>query len=61
MDFKTFPKNKIEALTMLWLESQDLSEMSPEDVLRKFNDAEKRIRQCERDENKSNHQRVNYG
>ena len=60
MDFNTFPKDKIEALTMLWLESQDLSEMSPEDVLRKFNDAEKRIRQCNRDENKNNHQRVNY-
>ena len=60
MDFKTFPKDQCEALAMLWLKSQDLSELSPEDDFRKFKDAEKRIRQCNRDENKNNHQRVNY-
>lgn len=38
-----FPSNLIDALAMLWLEKQDLSSSSPEDVYRMYSDARARI------------------
>lgn len=32
----TFPDNKLEALAMLYLENQDLSGLSPSDILDKY-------------------------
>ena len=32
----TFPSNKVEALTMLYLQNQDLSSLTPEELVEKY-------------------------
>lgn len=39
----TFPQNKIEALAMLYVQNQDLSGMSPTDLLEMYQDAHEAI------------------
>ena len=39
----TFPNNKIEALTMLYLQSQDLSGLSPEELYDKYEETYEKI------------------
>lgn len=39
----TFPKNKYDALTMLYLEKQDLSNLTPEEYLDKYDEVYKKI------------------
>lgn len=46
--FETFPANKFEALAMLYMQHQNLSGLSPEQVLDKYQDAYSRIRDHER-------------
>lgn len=41
--FKTFPDNEIEALAMLWVQNQDLSSTTPEELLDKYQDAYDKI------------------
>jgi hypothetical protein len=41
----TFPSSKFEALTMLYLQNQDLSSFSPEDLVIKYKETYERIRQ----------------
>ena len=41
----TFPRDKHEALAMLYLQSQDLSNVTPEELLDKYEDAYQKIRQ----------------
>ena len=41
---QTFPDGKIEALAMLYLQNQDLSNLTPEEILDKYNDAYQRIK-----------------
>ncbi|MCL1988275.1 MAG: hypothetical protein FWG64_09950 [Firmicutes bacterium] len=42
---KTFPANKVEALTMLYLqESEDLTALSPEELVRKYKEVEQEIK-----------------
>lgn len=41
--FGQFPKNKYEALAMLYMQSQDLSGMSPERLFDAYENAYKRI------------------
>lgn len=43
--FKTFPDNETEALAMLWLQNQDLSSVTPEELLEKYQDACDKIRE----------------
>ena len=43
-EIKLFPADKYEALTMLYLQNQDLSGLSPEELLDKYNDAHNRIK-----------------
>ena len=43
-NLNTFPSNKYEALTMLYLENQDLSELTPEKLLDKYVDTYNQIR-----------------
>lgn len=43
--FKTFPDNEIEALAMLWVQNQDLSSTTPEELLDKYQDAYDKIRE----------------
>ena len=43
--FKAFPDNEIEALAMLWLQNQDLSSATPEELLDKYQDAYDKIKE----------------
>ena len=45
---ETFPTNKFEALTMLYLQHQNLSGLSPEQILDKYQDVYARMRDHER-------------
>lgn len=42
---KVFPKDESEALAMLWLQNQDLSNATPEELLDKYQDAYNKIRE----------------
>lgn len=39
----TFPSSKISALTMLYLQNQDLSNLSPEELLDKYDEVYQKI------------------
>lgn len=43
-DFKTFPADKYEALALLYLQNQDLSGLTPEEVYDKYEDSYRKIR-----------------
>lgn len=40
----TFPSNKLEALTMLYLENQDLSKTTPEELVDVYHETLKKIK-----------------
>lgn len=44
IDLSTFPSKKAEALTMLYLQNQDLTGVTPEEILEKYDEAYTRIR-----------------
>lgn len=39
-----FPSSMIDALAMLWMQNQDLSSKTPEEIYRMFVDAKEKIR-----------------
>lgn len=41
---RTFPDSKLEALTMLYLQNQDLSELTPEALLDKYDETYEKIK-----------------
>lgn len=41
---KTFPSMPDEAIALMWLQAQDLSGLSPEEMFDKYQEAYKRIR-----------------
>lgn len=41
----TFPSNETEALAMLYIQQQDLSDLSPEEMYDKYYDAYQKIRE----------------
>ena len=41
-----FPTSQYQALAMLYIQNQDLSEKTPEELLKFFKETEKRIYQC---------------
>lgn len=45
VNLRTFPRNRQEALTMLFLQNQDLSDKSPEDIVRLYLDTEFKIKE----------------
>lgn len=45
IELKTFPKNKFEALTLIYLENQDLSNKTPEEIVTLYLDTEFKIRE----------------
>ena len=47
VELKTFPADKYDALALVYLQTQDLSEKTPEEVIDLFNDALKRMRKKE--------------
>ncbi len=44
IDLSTFPSNRNEALTMLYLQNQDLSDLTPAQIVEKYNDAYNEIK-----------------
>lgn len=48
ISLESFPSNKLEALAMLYMQHQNLSGLSPEQVLDKYQDAYAKIRDHER-------------
>lgn len=44
VSLSTFPSNKNEALTMLYLQNQDLSDLTPEQIVDKYNETFKAIK-----------------
>lgn len=44
IDLNTFPSNKIQALTMLYLQNQDLTGKSPSEIVDLYMSATKEIR-----------------
>ena len=50
--FSTFPSNECQALAMLYIQSLDLSNLSPEDIYDKYRDAYERIRNHRKEANK---------
>ena len=54
---RAFPSNKTEALAMLYVQSQDLTDVTPEELLDKYQDAYKRIQEHGRNRDRaSTHQ-----
>lgn len=45
MPDSSYPRNKEEALTMLYLQNQDLSKLSPEEILDKYMETYRKIRE----------------
>ncbi|MGH1833380.1 hypothetical protein ABE871_18235 [Enterococcus gilvus] len=41
----SFPSNRFEALTMLYLQQQDLKDLSPEELTKKYFEVYKEVRQ----------------
>ncbi len=44
VNLNTFPATKLDALTMLYLQNQDLSNISPEELVDKYNEVRTRIK-----------------
>lgn len=54
MRFDTFPGNETEALAMLYVQNQDLSDLSPEEIYDKYYDAYQKIREHRKAKRESN-------
>lgn len=50
---QTLPDGKIEALAMLYLQNQDLSGLTPEEILDKYDDAYEKIKARNREKRKA--------
>ncbi|GGC88305.1 hypothetical protein GCM10011573_17390 [Enterococcus wangshanyuanii] len=44
VNLSTFPANKHEALTMLFLQNQDISNLTPEELVNKYKEVYKEIK-----------------
>lgn len=53
-----FPSSEYQALAMLYMQNQDLSGKTPEELLRLFKDTEKRIYQYASDNRNENWMRL---
>lgn len=56
----TFPDNKSEALTMLYLQNQDLSNMTPKDIFDKYVETLDLMKKYNKDYRKQNHSKDNW-
>ncbi|MGV3085073.1 hypothetical protein [Enterococcus dispar] len=45
-NLNTFPSTKAEALTMLYLQNQDLSDITPEELAKKYSEVFSEIREA---------------
>lgn len=48
--FKTFPETEVEALAMLYVQSRDLSEVTPEGLFDMYKDAYEKIKPHRREQ-----------
>ena len=55
-NFQTFPGTETEALAMLYVQSQDLSGVTPEGLLDMYQDAYQKIKAYRREKRNSNKQ-----
>lgn len=53
--FRTFPDNETAALAMLWLQNQDLSSATPEELLEKYQDAYSKIKERKKQQYQAKH------
>lgn len=53
---KSFPSNEAEALAMLWLQNQDLSNATPESLFDKYQDAYDKIKERKKQERQAKHE-----
>ena len=56
---KTFPASKFEALALLYIQKQDLSGITPEQLLDMYEDAYKKMKDSAK-EQRDHRQRVHY-
>lgn len=59
VNLSTFPKNKETALTMLYLEKQDISNLSPTELACKYNEVYEEISKCFKENRKSMYKVLN--
>lgn len=52
-NFYTFPSSRTEALTMLYLKNQDLSNLSISEIAQKYTDIENEFKQAFREQRKN--------
>lgn len=45
INLSSFPSNRIDALTMLYLEKQDISTLSPEELVEKYAEVRNKIKE----------------
>jgi len=45
-ELKTFPSNDIEAITIMYLQKQDLSDMSPSELAMKYFEVKKEVHEA---------------
>lgn len=50
-NLNTFPSNKAEALTMLYLQNQDLSGLTPQELVDKYDECLKTVKRYNRSKN----------
>jgi len=55
VELTTFPSGKVAALTMLYLEKQDLSNITPEELADKYHEAYQRINDRFKEIQKNSH------
>lgn len=53
---KSFPSNEAEALAMLWLQNQDLSNATSESLFDKYQDAYDKIKERKKQECQAKHE-----
>ena len=52
-NLRTFPSTKAEALALLYVQSQDLTNVTPEELLDKYQDAYQKIKAHSKEQNKA--------
>lgn len=57
---RTFPETVTEALAMLYVQSQDLSEVTPEGLFDMYQDAYQKIKSHRRENREARQQSVSY-
>lgn len=57
---RTFPENEVEALAMHYIQNQDLSTVTPEELLDMYQDTYQKIKAYRREKRSADRQSVTY-